>query len=745
MATATQAAPHQHSPHAHEARFRVEGMHCAGCVSRVEGALCKLPGVDEATVNLATSEARIRGARTLPGAEQVQAALDAIGYGYRDVPQTAEDEHAQHVEHHAAVQHQWLRFLVAAPLSLIVMVLHMAGYHHGAWLWLQLGLSIPVVFYSGWPFFISALKAGRHGVADMNTLIAVGTGTAFATSLVATLAPGIWPHAPPIHYEAATVIIAFIILGRLLEDRAKGKASAAIDALLNLQPNTAHVLRDGAEIEVPVAEVVQGDRIIVRPGERIPVDGSVVEGRSAVDESMLTGESMPVSKQPGDEVIGGTINQSGSLQFTATRVGDDTTLQKIVGLVRDAQGTKAPIARLADRIAGYFVPAVIGIAIVTFLVWLWLGPVEMAILAAVSVLIIACPCALGLATPTAVMVAMGKGAELGLLIRDGTALETAAHLDAVVLDKTGTLTQGQPDVTDIVPADGVDKHQLLALAAAVEQHSEHPIADAIVRAGRAAGVSLPPTSDFDTVSGQGASAQVDGRRVLIGNAGYLQSRNIDPSALTAAVDELSSAGKTAVFVADDGRVLGVIAVADTVKPTARDAVARLNAAGLNVVMLTGDRQRTAAAIGGELGIDEIRAEVLPQDKAEEVKGLQSQGRKVAMVGDGVNDAPALAQADVGIAIGSGTDVAIEAADMTLVSGDPLGVANAIALAWETLRIVKQNLFFAFIYNVIGIPLAAGVLYPLTGWLLPPGFAAAAMAMSSVSVVTNSLRLRRFRP
>ncbi|REJ71247.1 MAG: Cu(2+)-exporting ATPase [Planctomycetota bacterium] len=731
---------------ARTARFLVEGMHCAGCVNRVEGALTALPDVRSATVNLATGEARIESADHLPSSEQIRGALDGIGFGYRAVPETADEEADSAQRDASAARLQLIRLAVAVPLAVAVMSLHMSGLHGGVWRWVQIALATPVVFFCGWSFFAGAAKTLRRGVADMNTLIAVGSGVAWAVSLLATVAPSIWPEHPPVHYDAAAMIVAFILIGRVLEERAKGRASAAIDSLLELQPNTAVVIRDGSETEVPVGEVELDETVIVRPGQRIPVDGRVVEGESAVDESMLTGESMPVNKEKGDEVAAGTVNQSGRLKLATVRIGDDTALSRIVGLVRDAQGTKAPIARLADRIAAWFVPAVIGIALVTFFIWLWLGPFEMALLAAVSVLIIACPCALGLATPTAVMVAMGKGAELGLLIRDGSALETAAHLDTVVFDKTGTLTEGRPVVTDVFPANGASGADVLQTAAAVEQHSEHPIARAIVEAvENFSNWKTRQTSGFENRAGQGASATVDGQRVLVGNAKYLTEEGVESVDSVVTTDDVARAGKTAVYVARDGQVMGAIAVADTLKATAREAVDLLREAGLRVTLLTGDRLPTARAIAEELGIDDVLAEVLPEGKSQAIAKVQSEDRKVAMVGDGVNDAPALVQADVGIAIGSGTDVAIEAADMTLVSGDPVGVAKAVALSRQALRIVKQNLFFAFVYNVIGIPLAAGVLYPMTGWLVPPMFAAAAMALSSVSVVTNSLRLRRFEP
>ncbi|QDU39116.1 putative copper-transporting ATPase PacS [Maioricimonas rarisocia] len=761
-----------------EIRFLVEGMHCASCVSRVEGSLQKVPGVDAVSVNLATREANVRYADAPPSVEELKEAVARTGYTWRERPQTRE-EHASHEHEHAhADRLQLVRLAVAIPLSIAIMVIHMGGFDFAGRNWLLLALSLPVVLWCGASFFTGAFRSARHGGMDMNTLIAIGTGTALLTSIAATIAPHIWPGEPPIHYDAAAMIVTFLLLGRVLENRAKGQTTAAIDKLLDLQPHTAHVIRDGREQEVPVDDVRTGDRVVVRPGERVPVDGRVVQGHSAVDESMLTGESIPVNKEFGDEVVGGTVNQSGSLQFEATRVGDATTLAQIVGLVRDAQGSKAPIARLADRISGYFVPTVVAIAVVTFLVW-WLvvpvsNPLQMALLAAVSVLIIACPCALGLATPTAVMVAMGKGAESGLLIRDGAALETAAHLGTIIFDKTGTLTVGEPSVTDVITADDVSEQELLEWSAGIEEASEHPLGRAIVR--RAAevlpnqgpvpatdGVTLfplltsltpgsvqeaglaPPVEDFGTVSGRGAYGRIGGMLVRVGSEQFMSENGIDPAPFLEDAELLSAEGKSIVYVAGDDRLLGLFAIADTVKPTARDAVERLHAMGLRTVMLTGDRKSTAAAIAAQVGIDDVVAEVLPGEKRDRVLELQKGDHRVAMVGDGVNDAPALAQADVGIAIGSGTDIAIEAADMTLVSGDPRGVSRAVGLSRATLKTVKQNLFFAFVYNVVGIPLAAGVLYPVTGWLLPPMFAAAAMAASSVSVVTNSLRLRGFRP
>jgi Cu+-exporting ATPase len=589
----------------------------------------------------------------------------------------------------------------------------------------------------------------------MNTLIAVGTGAAFVYSVVATIAPqwvmmgahaGMAGMQAPVYFEAASAIIALILLGRLLESRAKGRTSEAIKRLIGLQAKTARVVRQGEEQDIPVEEVMPGDEIMVRPGEKIPVDGVVIAGASAVDESMLTGESLPVEKREGDEVIGATLNRTGSFRFRATKVGRDTALQQIVRLVEEAQGSKAPIARLADVISGYFTPVVIVMAIITFVIWFFAAPAEtrltMALVNFVSVLIIACPCALGLATPTAIMVGTGHGAERGILIKGGEALEMAHKIQTIVLDKTGTITAGQPALTDVVASDGFSEDELLRLAASAERGSEHPLGEAIVRGAQARGLHLSEARDFNAIAGHGIEAVVDDRRVLLGTARLMRQRQIALDGLDGRAEGLSRAGKTPVHVAVDGRIAGLLAVADVIKETSREAIAQLHRLGLEVIMLTGDNRRTAEAVAQQLGIDRVLAEVLPQQKSEEIKHLQASGRVVAMVGDGINDAPALAQADVGIAIGTGTDVAIEASDITLIKGDLRDVAAAIELSRRTVRTIKQNLFWAFIYNMLGIPLAAGVFYPFTGWLLSPVIASAAMAFSSVSVVTNSLRLRR---
>jgi Cu+-exporting ATPase len=589
----------------------------------------------------------------------------------------------------------------------------------------------------------------------MNTLIAVGTGAAFLYSVAATVLPGALAPARhggdharlAVYFEAAAVIIALILLGRMLESRAKGRAGEAIRRLIGLQARTARVIRDGQERDIPVEEVVPEDVVVVRPGEKIPVDGVVLDGASAVDESMLTGESLPVDKKPGDEVFGATMNRTGSFRFRATRVGRDTALQQIVRLVENAQGSKAPIARLADVISGIFTPVVLCIAIATFAAWFVLAAEEgrfiAALVPAVSVLIIACPCALGLATPTAIMVGTGRGAENGVLIKGGESLEIAHRIQTVVLDKTGTITLGRPAVTDVLPAGDLDENALLALAASAERGSEHPLGEAIVRAAKERGLRVADATSFSAIAGRGIEAEVDGRRLLLGNARLMADRGIAPDA--AAAERLADDGRTPMFLAVDGRFGGILAVADPVKPESKQAIEQMHALGLEVVMVTGDNRRTAAAVARQVGLDRALAEVLPEGKVEQIQRLQRERKVVAMVGDGINDAPALAQADVGIAIGTGTDIAMEASDITLIRGDLRGVVTAIRLSRATLRTVRQNLFWAFIYNALGIPVAAGLLYPITGWLLSPILASAAMSFSSVSVVANSLRLRRFSP
>ncbi|MEO5919241.1 MAG: heavy metal translocating P-type ATPase, partial [Candidatus Limnocylindrales bacterium] len=623
--------------------------------------------------------------------------------------------------------------------------------------WLQLALATPVQFYAGWPFYRGAWKVLKHRATDMNTLIAVGTSAAYFYSLAAILFSDFFRAAGvasgeqlPLYFDTSSAIITLILLGRFLEARARSHTSDAIKKLIGLTPRTARVVRDSVELDMPIEEVLRGDIVLVRPGEKVPVDGIVRYGRSAVDESMITGESMPVTKEPEDEVIGGTLNASGSFRFEATRVGRDTVLAQIVRLVQEAQGSKAPIQRLADLVTSYFVPAVLAIAGLTFVVWFFFGPApafNLALLNMVGVLIIACPCALGLATPTSIMVGTGKGAENGILFRNAEALERLHKVRAVVLDKTGTLTEGKPRVTDIVrAAESPDEVELLGLIAAAERGSEHPLGEAIVRFARdERGLDLRDATAFDAVPGQGVAATIDGRSILVGRAAYLESCGVGADALLAAADELAAAGKTPVFVAVDYQPAAVVGIADTLKAGSVEAVAELHRLGLEVVMLTGDNETTGRAIARQVGVDRVLADVRPDEKAAQVRRLQAEGKLVAMVGDGVNDAPALAQADVGIAIGTGTDVAIESGSVTLMSGDLRALVTAFALSRATMRNIKQNLFWAFAYNVALIPLAAGVFYPFTGILLDPIIAAAAMALSSVTVVSNALRLRRFNP
>jgi len=734
----------------------VRGMHCAACVGKVERALARVPGVETASVNLATERATVAfdPARVDVGA--LQAAVAAAGYELAATPAPPAGETTAPEQAARAREGEQLRrrFIVGAALSAPLLVGGMPDFFPWApaWLldpWNQLLLATPVQFWVGASFHAGFLRDLRYRTASMATLVSLGTNAAYFFSLAVTL----WPHvfhvagAMP-YYETAAVVITLVVLGRWLEARARGRTSDAIRRLVGLAPRTARVLRDGGEVDVPTASVEVGDLVRIRPGERLPVDGTVVEGASTVDESMLTGESVPVDKAPGAAVSGGTVNRTGSFVFRATRVGSETTLARIVKLVEEAQGSRAPIQRLADRVAAVFVPIVLGIAGLTFAGWWLLGPAPSlvhALTTAVAVLVIACPCAMGLATPTAIMVATGRGAEHGVLIRSAAALERLRGAGTIVFDKTGTLTVGRPAVSDvIVAARDVTEADVLALAAAAEQGSEHPIGEAMVARAKELGLALPAVAAFDTVPGQGVDALAPDGRVLIGNRVLMEARGVEIGALEARVAALAAEGKTVVYVAFAGRALGLVAVADVLKPDAATAVAALRRRGLAVAMLTGDNRVTATAIARQAGIDRVLAEVQPEAKVREVVALQAEGRAVAMVGDGINDAPALVQADVGIAMGSGTDVAIEAADVTLMRGDVTGVVIAVDLSRRTIRIVKQNLAWAFGYNVVLIPVAAGLLYPLWGVLLSPILAGAAMAFSSVSVVTNSLRLKRWR-
>ena len=752
----------------------VTGMHCAACQGRVQRALETTPGVASAAVNLMTGNATIDYD---PRATTPDALADVVrSTGYEaTIPEPDRTVHDEQAARDAAGEAEFrdlrtkaIVSLVAGAIAMLISMPLMTGGAHGSttdpfmsWVmrWLSpplesafpflysapptlllgmlLVLTVFVMAWAGRHFYTRAWSAFRHHSAEMNTLIAVGTGAAFLYSLVATFAPSLFTSRgvpADVYYEAVIIIIALILVGNTLESRAKRNTASALRGLIALQPATARVLRDGQELDLPVSEVHSGDTVVVRPGERIPVDGTIVRGSSAIDESMLTGESLPVTRQEGDHVIGATINGTGSFQFRATTLGQDSTLARIVRLMREAQGTRAPIQRLADRISAVFVPVVISIAIATFAVWYVAAdtaPVVRGFAAAVAVLIIACPCAMGLAVPTAVMVSSGRGAELGVLIKGGEALERAGQVDTVVLDKTGTVTEGAPAVTDILPAEGWNEDELLRVLASLERNSEHPLASAIIESARSRGLELSEAEDFASVTGKGVTGIVDGRKVAAGNDKLVSPAELGP---------LPEA-RTVIHVSVDGQPAGAVAVADPIRTSSAAAVRRLRELDLDVVMLTGDNERTARAIAAEAGIDRVVAGVLPEGKVEEVKRLQAQGHTVAMVGDGINDAPALAQADIGIAMGTGADIAMDAGDITLMRGGLDAAVDAIQLSRRTMRTMKQNLFWAFIYNVVGIPIAAGVLYPAFGIMLSPVLASAAMAFSSVSVVGNSLRLK----
>ena len=726
----------------------LSGMTCAACATRIEKGLNKLPGVAGATVNFALETAHVTyhpGDVTVAEIEQRVAKL-----GYQAAPkQEQPDQEARRAQD---IARGWRRFLISAILSIPLLWAMVTHFSFTSWIWMpdlfmnpwfQLVLAAPVQFYIGRPFYVGAYNALRNKSANMDVLIALGTSAAFFYSVYLSIlwaaegSPG--HHGPDLYFETSAVLITLVVLGKLFETRAKGRTSEAIKKLMDLRATTALVIRDGREQTVPLEEVVAGDLILVKPGEKIPVDGEVLEGNSAVDESMLTGESIPVEKRPGDAVIGATVNKNGRLKLSATKVGKDSALAQIVKVVEEAQGSKAPIQRVADRISGIFVPVVVAIALVAFAVWYLLvtpGKFGNALEIAIAILVIACPCALGLATPTSIMAGSGRAAEMGVLFKGGEHLETTHRIDTIILDKTGTVTKGEPELTDVVTS-GYDEYELLRLAGAAEKGSEHPLAEAIVRGVQERGIILTEAAEFEAIPGHGIRALVEGKTILAGTRRLMTKYEVDPTEALETMTRLEEQGKTAMLVAIDGQYAGMVAVADTIKSTSREAVSRLKRMGLQVIMITGDNARTAQAIASQAGIDHVLAEVLPEGKAEEVNKLQAQGRKVAMVGDGINDAPALAAADIGMAMGTGTDIAMEAADVTLMRGDLNSIADAIGMSRKTMRNIRQNLFWALAYNSGGIPIAA------IG-LLAPWVAGAAMAFSSVSVVLNALRLQRVK-
>ena len=743
--------------------LKLSGMSCASCASSIESAIGNVPGVAQCNVNFGAEQAAIEYDPRRTSIQKIQDAVKEAGYSSYSLQKpemvTGEDD-AEKAARLAESRDLIRKTIFGGVISLILIfgsLPMMTGLELPfipAWLhnpWLQLILTAPVQFWCGYRFYSGAWKALQRHAATMDTLIALGTSAAYFYSLFATIFPDFFLNQglmPEVYYETAAVVITLILLGQWFENRARGQTSEAIRQLMGLQAKDARVIRNGQEVDVPINEVQIDDIVLVRPGEKIPVDGEIISGNSTIDEAMVTGESIPVKKQPGDEVIGATINKTGSFKFRATRVGTDTVLAQIVKLVQDAQGSKAPIQRLADKVTGWFVPVVIAIAIATFVLWfIIMGNVSVALITTVGVLIIACPCALGLATPTSVMVGTGKGAENGILIKGAESLELAHKLQTIVLDKTGTITEGKPIVTDYQTVRGINhvKLKLLRLVAAVERNSEHPLAEAVVGYARSREINIPESYDFAAVAGSGVQGIVSDRLVQIGTQRWMSELGIKTDTLQQQKDIWEAEAKTVVLIAVDGEIEGIIGIADAVKPSSTAAVRALRNLNLEVVMLTGDNQKTAEAIARQVGIVRVEAEVRPDQKAAKVKELQQEGKIVAMVGDGINDAPALAQADVGIAIGTGTDVAIAASDITLISGELQGIVTAIQLSKATINNIRQNLFFAFIYNVLGIPVAAGILFPVFGWLLNPIIAGGAMAFSSVSVVTNALRLRNFSP
>jgi Cu+-exporting ATPase len=736
----------------------IKGMSCASCVETVQRTLGSLSGVISASVNFATEQATIEYFSSQAGVRDFKKAIRDAGYDLVE-PEKGEDVVETEQREREAAYRALRKKVITGGLLTVPLLVLMQWDHIGlsrlvplsqqANFLLQFVIETPIQFWIGWQFYTGAFAAARHRTTNMNTLIAVGTSSAYIYSVIATFFPSVFEikgYSAGVYYDTAATIVVLILLGRLFEARAKGQTSEAIKKLIGLQPKTAKVLREGREVDIPIEDVEIGDIVIVRPGEKVPVDGVIKEGYSSLDESMVTGESMPVEKNVGYSVIGATINKTGTFRFEATNVGRDTMLAHIIEMVQTAQGSKPPIARLADLIASFFVPAVMTIAALTFIAWYFLGPepsLTYAMLNFIAVLIIACPCALGLATPTSIMVGTGKGAENGVLIRSGEALETAHKITTVVFDKTGTLTKGEPEVTDIIEG-GLRQSEILFYAASAEKGSEHPLGEAIIKRARADNIEIRGAEEFQAVPGHGIRAKIDGKTVHLGNEKFMEEENIDIAGLRRKAAGLSEEGKTPMYVGVDLKAAGIVAVADSLKEDSTDAVKALHAIGVEVVMMTGDNRQTGEAIARRVGIDRVLAEVLPEGKADQVKKLQSESKVVAMVGDGINDAPALAQADVGIAIGTGTDVAMEAADITLIGGKLKGVVTAISLSKATLRNIKQNLFWAFAYNVVLIPVAAGVLFPFFGILLNPMLAAGAMGFSSVTVVTNALRLKRFR-
>lgn len=743
-----------------QTHLQLQGMSCAGCANNIEKAIQRVSGVNECHVNFALSRATVTYNPHATTLDTIQQAVENAGYhaaplaedGSEDTEKVAREARQKALLQKVIVGAIASFFLIfgSIPMMTGLQVSFIPMWLHNPWL--QLLISLPIITWCGKDFFSGAWKSLQHRTADMNTLVSLGTGSAYLYSLFATFFADFFRDrglTADVYYEAAVVIITLILLGRLLESRAREKTSEAIRKLMGLQAKTARVIREGKEQDIAIKEVIIGDIIIVRPGEKIPVDGEIVTGTSTIDEGMITGESMPVQKQVGDEVIGATINKTGSFKFKASRIGKDTVLAQIVKLVQDAQGSKAPIQKLADRVTSWFVPTVLIIALITFILWFILTQnITLALVAMVSVLIIACPCALGLATPTSIMVGTGKGAENGILIKGAESLEIAHQLQSIVLDKTGTITRGKPSVTNYTTVRGVaegNEIDLLKLAAAVENNSEHPLGQAIIDYAREQGVqNLPEVTDFEAIAGMGVQGKIAGKWVRIGTQRWLKQLGIETERLSDRAREWEAEAKTTAWIAIDEKGKGLLAIADSLKPSSIQVISKLRKMGLEVVMMTGDNEKTAAAIARETGIQRIFAEVRPEQKADKIKELQAEGKIVAMVGDGINDAPALAQADVGLAIGTGTDVAISASDITLISGDLQGIVTAIQLSRATMNNIRQNLFFAYIYNVLGIPIAAGILYPFFGILLNPAIAGAAMAFSSVSVVTNALRLRNFK-